>query len=272
MKDSDDIKNKGIIYWEFFKTQFKLTMENFKSINTVKLLITFVIVMFLFMLFLGIENIIAERPDSTGQVYKAIGFGMIMIWVCIFICYFIWAISFYNINKGHNQERRDRIEKAKLNRTKGLPYRKEDIENSEEFPYKYETFGFPNGTVRGMIAFTLLYGAMALLIVSFGVKNDAQSNAVFIDQHDFFKKAFLMMIAFYFGSHSLRNLYPDNSKNTTSDNKVIQSDNSDRQEEEPQKSDVVFIPSEDDVVQTITVDDKEIPPIQPSDPMQSKNL
>ena len=268
MKDSADIKSKGNINWDFIKTQFKLAMEKLKSINAFKWLIAFVIVLFMIMLFMGIENIVAEAPDSTGQVYKAIGFGMIMIWVCIFICYFIWAVFFYNVNKGFNREKRERIDQAKLNRAKGLPYRKEDIEEAQDHPYKDETFGFPRGTVRGMIAFTLLYGALALLIVSFGVKNDTQSNIVFIDQLDFFKKAFLMMIAFYFGSHSLRYLYPDNSKSSTVENQMSQKDNSGRQEEEPQKPDIVVIPSKDDVAKTITVDDKEIPPIQPIDPMQ----
>jgi hypothetical protein len=225
-------------------------------------------------MYLGVENILDNRVNSDGQVYKAIGFGMVMIWLCIFICYFIWAIFFYNINKGYSFEKRKRIEEAKLNRTKGLPYRKEDIDDGEN-PYKDETFGFPGGTVRGMIAFTLLYGALALIIVSFGLRIDSEANSLIVEQLDFFKKAFLMMIAFYFGGHSLKYLYPASSNNmeTPKPGKPDSLVNPFRVDQfnEPTKPEIVVIPSNDEVADTVTVDDKEIPPIQPFDPMAPKN-
>ena len=84
-------------------------------------------------------------------------------------------------------------------------YNQDDINAEPEYnPYKDETFGMPNGTVRGMIAFSLLFGAISLLVVSFGMTNEIDPNSLFWDQYEFFKTAFLMMIAFYFGSRSLQ--------------------------------------------------------------------
>lgn len=87
-----------------------------------------------------------------------------------------------------------------------------------ENPYGNQTFGLPTGTVRGMIAFTLLFGAMTLVIASLGIDNRWEEYTVFQDQYEFFKTAFLMMIAFYFGDHSLKNISKRWSSNST-DNK-----------------------------------------------------
>src|SRR5690606_29030490 len=73
-------------------------------------------------------------------------------------------------------------------------------------PYRSQTFGLPPGTVRGMIAFTLLIGGMSLLIVSFGTEYTGAELALVRQQFEFFETAFLMMIAFYFGDKSLKYL------------------------------------------------------------------
>ena len=170
-------------------------------------IIGFVIILFVVVLITGLIGIM--NKGSEAQVFKAIGFGLIMVWTCIFICYFFWAIYFYNIRFGLGKKAWKKIEEAKQNRTNNKPYRQEDIdEEPKENPYKDQTFGLPTGTVRGMIAFTLLFGSIALLIVSFGMSNQIQTNGFFFDQFDFFKTAFLMMIAFYFGNHSLKYLKP----------------------------------------------------------------
>lgn len=57
-----------------------------------------------------------------------------------------------------------------------------------------------------MIAFTLLMGGMALLIVSFGTEYSGVDSALLSQQFEFFETAFLMMIAFYFGDKSLKYL------------------------------------------------------------------
>lgn len=73
-------------------------------------------------------------------------------------------------------------------------------------PFRSQTFGLPPGTVRGMIAFTLLMGGMSLLITSFGTGYSGVDIALLRQQFEFFETAFLMMIAFYFGDRSLKYL------------------------------------------------------------------
>jgi hypothetical protein len=73
-------------------------------------------------------------------------------------------------------------------------------------PYRSQTFGLPPGTVRGMIAFTLLFGGLALFVASMGMDGEMAENIFFWDHFEFFKTAFLMMVAFYFGSSSLKEL------------------------------------------------------------------
>lgn len=54
-----------------------------------------------------------------------------------------------------------------------------------------------------MIAFTLLFGAIAILVANLAPNSSLGANSLLVDQYDFFKTAFLMMIAFYFGARSL---------------------------------------------------------------------
>ncbi len=168
----------------------------------------------------GVYEIITNSQCGPCAVYQAIGLGIIVIWSCVFLSYFIWAIYFYNINLGLTEDDWDKIHIAKEKKSNGENYCIDDINEEPEYnPYKEETFGLPPGTVRGMIAFTLLFGAIAMLIVSIGMKNEIDTNAMFWDQYEFFKTAFLMMIAFYFGSRSLQYLQNRNQPFTAGSNK-----------------------------------------------------
>lgn len=109
---------------------------------------------------------------------------------------------------------------AREKKANGENYCIDDINEEPEYnPYKDETFGLPPGTARGMIAFTLLFGAIAMLIVSIGMENEIDTNAMFWGQYEFFKTAFLMMIAFYFGSRSLQYLQSRNQPFVAGSNK-----------------------------------------------------
>ena len=70
-------------------------------------------------------------------------------------------------------------------------------------PHKTESLGLPNGTVRATIAISLMVGGLAMMIASLGMPDRLKTNEFFIDNFEFFKTAFLMMIAFYFGNKSL---------------------------------------------------------------------
>lgn len=144
--------------------------------------------------------------DGSSHTYEAIGLLIIVIWAIIFLRYFIWAVYFYNINYGLTDHDWARIFKAKEDMDKGLTVDPEDAVGPDHNPYRSQTFGLPPGTVRGMIAFTLLFGAIGMLVVSMGMNDRIEEDSFFWDHFEFFKTAFLMMIAFYFGERSLKYL------------------------------------------------------------------
>lgn len=166
-----------------------------------------IIVIVLLLGILGVYQIFTASDCGSCAVYQAIGLGIIVIWACVFLSYFVWAVYYYNINLGLPEEEWNKIFEAKQKKEKGEPYSKDDLDVEPKFnPYQADTFGLPGGTVRGMIAFTLLFGAISMLIVSIGMENQLDANAMFWDQYEFFKTAFLMMIAFYFGNSALKYL------------------------------------------------------------------
>jgi hypothetical protein len=168
------------------------------------LLLGIVIGIFVIVTIIGSIFIGATRAINPAAVYNMVAFIVIMIWMCILTAYFIWALGFYNINFGLANSEWDKIYHAKEQRRKGEPYNEKDLADEPiENPYKTDTFGLPTGTVRGMIAFTLLFGAIALLVASLSPQNQLKPNSFLVDQFEFFKTAFLMMIAFYFGARSL---------------------------------------------------------------------
>lgn len=141
-----------------------------------------------------------------GNLFQAVGLVVSIIWIAVFLRYFMWAVYNYNINYGLTDKDWDKIFEAREMAKMGFPVSPEDLEAPDKNPYRSQTFGLPPGTVRGMIAFTLLFGGLSLLIVSFGSEYTANELALVRQQFEFFETAFLMMIAFYFGDKSLRYL------------------------------------------------------------------
>ena len=138
--------------------------------------------------------------------FKGIGLLFSTIWATIFLSYFRWAMFYYNINYGKSKKYWDKVFEIRDRRLAGEHVADWGPPPPEKNPHTNETFGFPRGTVRGMIAFTLLFGAISMLIVSFGMEGEMDESTFFWDHYEFFKTAFLMMIAFYFGYHSLKYL------------------------------------------------------------------
>lgn len=199
-----------VVTWAYYKSSVGYTKKK-KPDSMSRFFFWGIRVIILILLLLGALGVYMVFQTNTGDeaVFKAIGLGIITLWACIFLSYFIWAVYYYNINLGMTDEEWNKIYQAKEDKSNGNFYSQEDIDAEPEYnPYKDETFGMPNGTVRGMIAFSLLFGAIAMLVVSFGMSNEIDPNSFFWDQYEFFKTAFLMMIAFYFGSRSLQYLRP----------------------------------------------------------------
>jgi hypothetical protein len=140
----------------------------------------------------------AMGTQDANFIYKMISINILLIWIGVLIGYYTWVIYFFNINLGLTNEDWAEIREKEQN---GEP-----VEVRKENPHGNQTLGLPEGTIRGTLALSLAVGAMAMLVASLGIDHTMSANELFIDTFDFFKTAFLMMIAFYFGNKSLQYL------------------------------------------------------------------
>lgn len=159
------------------------------------------------------------------NLYTFISLSIILIWFGIVIGYLAWAVYFYNINLGLTEADWDKIDKAKENNLLRMGEETSSAE-PDKSPYIDQTFGLPPGTVRGAIALTLLFCAVGMMIYSMGQTGSADSQFM-QDNLEFFKTAFLMMVAFYFGSRSLE--YLQKRWKTPSDTQTVPQDSSSKQ-------------------------------------------
>jgi len=213
---------------------------------------------------LGVFIILTKSDCGVCAVYQAVGLAIIIVWACAFLSYFVWAVHFYNINLGVTEGGWKKITEAKNRKDSGESYSVEDIDAEPKYnPYKDQTFGLPGGTVRGMIAFTLLFGAIAMLIVSIGMENQLDANSMFWDQYEFFKTAFLMMIAFYFGSRSLQYLQGRN-------NPVVPGNSNNKQKESNDQTAVSTPPTESQVQELPVLNPMENPAVEATKPVEKE--
>jgi hypothetical protein len=143
---------------------------------------------------------------NQSNLFSIMGLLIMVVWIAVFMIYFVWSVYHYNINFGITDGEWKEIFKAKKEaREFGMDLPNSGIREPTHNPYRSQTFGLPPGTVRGMIAFTLLFGGISLLISSMGTAEvDPNLMQLRIQQFEFFETAFLMMIAFYFGDRSLK--------------------------------------------------------------------
>jgi len=186
---------------------------------------------------------------SSGDIFKAIAVFFLLIWLLIFLRYFLWAVYHYNVNNGLSEEDWEKIEAARERFKKGLPVLETEIMEPEQNPYRSQTFGLPPGTVRGMIAFTLLFGAITILIATMGMNRVEVENSMLGDQFEFFKTAFLMMIAFYFGDKSLRYL----QKRWKDPNKPVTIEKKDKKDPEATET----LPDDEELMSPLDIEDQE---------------
>lgn len=247
-------------------------IEKSKQVNASKAFILLVIIIFSVITIFGVLYILDDSSGNpSAPIFKAIGFVILMLWFCIFLCYFIWAIYYYNLNLGKTNKEWKVINEAKQSRANGAPYAQENLDEEPLYnPYKDETFGVPPGTVRGMIAFTLLFGAIALLIVSFGMENTEGDKTFIIQQFDFFKQAFLMMVAFYFGSKSLKYLKSNPEPQQPSDNNSNKNATDSNLTSKAPKTEIVVIKNDASDNTNQSLPNGTVAPIQPIDPMSKK--
>jgi len=147
-----------------------------------------------------------DKPNEAKQFYSLCGMGLMLIWIGVLFAYYAWAIYFYNINLGLTNQDWAEIRERKKYVQEG------QTDEPTENPNAGQTLGLPPGTLRGTIALTLLVCSIALAIASLGMDSNVKVNTFLVDNFDFFKTAFLMMIAFYFGNKALETIGYKNTK------------------------------------------------------------
>ncbi len=152
-------------------------------------------------LILAAIGYIAYKEGFKDGVYNVISLGIILLWIGVVIGYLAWAVYFYNINYGKTNHDWAQLRKE---REENPGIKQEGVPNIN--PHAEETLGLPPGSVRGILAISLLVGGLSLFIASLGMSSELKENQFLIDNFEFFKTAFLMMIAFYFGDKALKHL------------------------------------------------------------------
>jgi hypothetical protein len=188
--DNPKVKKDSIQRYFFWIT---MTIEIILAIMLVGIMVYFII-----------GTACSDVKDKNLDIFSAIGMGLIILWIAIMVVYYSWAIYFYNVNLGLTDDDWQKIEATDNTHP--------SVQSRMVNPEKTESLGLPPGTVRGTIAITVLVGGLALFITSLGRNNILSSNQILVDYFDFFKNAFLMMIAFYFGAKSLETLVAPKDK------------------------------------------------------------
>jgi hypothetical protein len=186
-----------------FKTEDKTNSYYVNKYHDVffKGTIIFAITLVLVTLFYSVLMYIDKK-----NLFSIVGLLIMVIWIAVFMIYFVWSVYHFNINFGITDGEWAKIAESKRDaREFGIDLPDSGVREPLYNPYRSQTFGLPPGTVRGMIAFTLLFGGISLLISSMGSEElSSDLIALRIQQFEFFETAFLMMIAFYFGDKSLK--------------------------------------------------------------------
>lgn len=134
-------------------------------------------------------------PKVKEMFFFILAAAIIVAWLLMLVLYYVWAIYFYNINRGWTDKDWDDQEN-KVMATGSAP-------EPDANPNAGESMGLPPGTIRGTIALSVVVGGMAMMIASLAMPDRLLQNEFLIDHFEFIKTAFLMVIAFYFGGKTL---------------------------------------------------------------------
>ena len=151
-----------------------------------------------------------EDNKSAGRYQFALTFSIVisLIWLIGMIVLLFYSIRRYHFHGGLKHENYDNLVRT-INEDDTIPLNDKELFYPQN-PYKNETFGLPRGTIRMCLTLSLLVINVLVLYISFY----APPTSVFADRIDFVTTAFLMMIAFYFGSKAV-DVYKAHEKSKT---------------------------------------------------------
>lgn len=172
----------------------------------------FEVVLFLLMLFLFNSAVtIIPMPGlqiDDVSIYQVVSIILVLGWVALLIGYFAWCTHFYNYNFGRSEAFWSKfVARVKAAEAEGKTENDvyDELAAPRQNPYADQTFGIPPGTVRGSLALTIVVGGLSLLISFFSSDGfrEVPAGSILEDYFAFFKDAFLMVVAFYFGTRAL---------------------------------------------------------------------
>lgn len=191
----------------------KLLAEAKQSVRTLNIVFIVAILFVLALIFSIIVTTAFQLAFGNITIYSFVAINLILIWLGLLIGYLAWAVYFYNINLGLTNESWAELKEKKISEDESMVLEQrlnQRYAGPEDNLYKEQSLGLPPGTIRGALALTLMIGGLSLFIYSMGNPKLQEGNSFIYDNFEFFKTAFLMMIAFYFGSKSLEYLRKDN--------------------------------------------------------------
>ncbi|MGB3465976.1 MAG: hypothetical protein WBA74_11930 [Cyclobacteriaceae bacterium] len=162
-----------------------------------KLIFVALILGYLAMLAL-ITTVIAFIRDSD-QFFFNLAASLLVSWILTVMIFYVWAVYYFHIHLAVDEEELSPLAGQTENIGKAVAFGNKLLKN----PHLGETLGLPRGTIRGTMALSLLIAGLSLLIASLEMNQTFDANSLFIDNYEFIKTAFLMVIAFYFGHKSI---------------------------------------------------------------------
>lgn len=160
-----------------------------------KILVAFLILGYL--LLVGALTTVIAFFRNPEQFFFNLSAAILLSWIITVIIFYIWAMYYFHIHLAVDDDEDHNESDNNLGTAVALGNKL--LKN----PHLGETLGLPKGTIRGTIALSLLIAGLALLIASFEMNQTYNANALFVDNFEFIKTAFLMVIAFYFGHKSI---------------------------------------------------------------------
>ena len=129
------------------------------------------------------------------------------LWFFVMTILLFWGLNRFHFTAGLGKEKYAELV-AIIDHDEEIPIH-ERQDYYPKNPYQNESFGLPKGTIRGFLTLTLLVMNCFVIYMSLF----APPGRLYDDRIEYLTTAFLMMIAFYFGSRAV-DVFKSQGKNT----------------------------------------------------------
>ena len=124
-------------------------------------------------------------------------YWMLLLWLVGSFALILFGLYYFNFTAGLGRKKYHELMRL-IDEDDTIPF-DEKANRYPQNPHREETLGLPKGTVRGFLTITLLIANCLILYII----HYAPPSALYEGRLEYIKTAFLMMIAFYFGSKAV---------------------------------------------------------------------